>query len=206
AWGNYALGGVVQILTRRPTERALYFDASYGTRETMNFDLLLHDVEGPFRISLEGNYFSTGGYDVVKKSRRGSIDIEADSNHSTFNGRVQLLATREASVFVSGSYFYEARNNGTPLQINHTETGSGATPTSASTTPARSPAPATPAASNSSAASSSRTCTRPSLPWRSSAASAATTGTATTARGTTPRPRRASPPSRPSTTSSASSP
>jgi outer membrane cobalamin receptor len=88
AWGNYALGGVVQILTRRPTERALFFDASYGTRETMNFDLLLHDVEGPFRISLEGNYFSTGGYDVVKRSRRGSIDIEADSNHSTFNGRV----------------------------------------------------------------------------------------------------------------------
>jgi outer membrane cobalamin receptor len=126
AWGNYALGGVVQILTRRPTERALYFDASYGTRETMNFDLLLHDVEGPFRIALEGNYFSTGGYDVVKASRRGSIDIEADSNHSTFNGRVELVATPEASFFVAGSYFYEARNNGTPLQINHTGTGSGA--------------------------------------------------------------------------------
>src|SRR5260370_32235185 len=92
----------------------------------MNFDLLLHDVEGPFRIALEGNYFSTGGYEVVKASRRGSIDIEADSNHSTFNGRVELLATRDASFFVSGSYFYEARNNGTPLQINHTGTGSGA--------------------------------------------------------------------------------
>ena len=49
-----------------------------------------------------------------------------DSNHSTFNGRVELLATRDASFFVSGSYFYEARNNGTPLQINHTGTGSGA--------------------------------------------------------------------------------
>jgi outer membrane cobalamin receptor len=125
-YGNYALGGVVQILSRPPTARALYFDASYGNRETMNFDLLLHDVEGPFRIALEGNYFSTGGYDVVKASRRGSIDIEADSNHSTFNGRVELLATRDASFFVSGSYFYEARNNGTPLQINHTGTGSGA--------------------------------------------------------------------------------
>jgi len=126
AWGNYALGGVVQILTRRPTERALFFDASYGTHETMNFDLLLQEAQGPFRISLEGNYFSTGGYDVVKQSRRGSIDVEADSTHSTFNGRVELLATPEASVFVSGSYFYEARNNGTPLQINHTSTGSGA--------------------------------------------------------------------------------
>jgi outer membrane cobalamin receptor len=125
-WGNYALGGVVQILTRPPTERALYLDGSYGNHETVNFDLRLHDVEGPFRIALEGNYFSTGGYDVVKASRRGSIDIEADSNHSTFNGRVELVATRDASFFVSGSYFYEARNNGTPLQINHTGTGSGA--------------------------------------------------------------------------------
>jgi outer membrane cobalamin receptor len=125
-WGNYALGGVVQVLTRRPTERAVYFDASYGNHETMNFDLLVQDVEGPFRISLEGNYFNTGGYDVVKASRRGSIDIEADSNHSTFNGRVELVATPEASFFISGSYFYEARNNGTPLQINHTGTGSGA--------------------------------------------------------------------------------
>src|SRR5207245_11754493 len=74
AWGNYALGGVVQILKRRPTERALYFDASYGTRETMNFDLLLHDVEGPFRISVAGTYFSNGGDAIVQRSRRGSID------------------------------------------------------------------------------------------------------------------------------------
>jgi hypothetical protein len=49
------------------------------------------------RISLEGNYFNTDGYDVVKSPHRGSIDIEADSNHSTFNGRVELLATPEAA-------------------------------------------------------------------------------------------------------------
>src|SRR5262245_66053 len=125
-WGNYALGGVVQIINRRPTERALFFDGSYGLNDTINFDLLLHDVEGPFRISLEGNYFSTGGYEVVKASRRGSIDIEADSTHSTFNGRVELVATPEASLYVGGSYFYESRGNGTPLQLNHTGTGSGA--------------------------------------------------------------------------------
>src|SRR5262249_2168270 len=44
----------------------------------------------------------------------------------TFNGRVDLIASREASFYIAGSYFYEARNNGTPLQINHTGTGSGA--------------------------------------------------------------------------------
>ena len=123
AWGNYALGGVVQVITRRPTERAAFFEGSYGTRDTMNFDLLLHDVEGPFRIALEGSYFDTEGYMVVKKSRRGSIDIEADSRHSTFNGRVELVATPEASLFVSGTYYDEERGNGTPLQFNRTGYG-----------------------------------------------------------------------------------
>ena len=71
-WGNYALGGVVQVLTRRPTERAVYFDGSYGTQNTMNFDLLVHEVQGPFRVALEGSYFKTDGYFVVKDSRRGA--------------------------------------------------------------------------------------------------------------------------------------
>ncbi len=76
-WGNYALGGVVQILTRRPTERALYFDARYGNRETMKFHLLLHDVEGPFRIPLEGNYFSPGGRTVrCPVSRRPARSLD----------------------------------------------------------------------------------------------------------------------------------
>jgi len=125
-WGNYALGGVVHILTRRPTQRALFFDGSYGTKDTMNFDLLLHEAQGPFRISLEGNYFNTEGYKVVKASRRGSIDIEADSDHAIFNGRAELIATPEASLFISGAYFDEDRGNGTPLQFNRTRFGGGA--------------------------------------------------------------------------------
>src|SRR5881296_3658839 len=92
-WGNYALGGVVHVLTRRPTERALFFDGSYGTQNTMNFDLLVHEVQGPFRLSLEGSYFDTEGYMVVKESRRGSIDIEAESRHATFNGRAELVVS-----------------------------------------------------------------------------------------------------------------
>ena len=125
-WGNYALGGVVHVLTRRPTERALFFDGSYGTRDTMNFDLLLHEVQGPFRLSLEGSYFDTEGYMVVKESRRGSIDIEAESRHATFNGRAELVVSPEASLFVSGTYFDEERRNGTPLQFNKTRSGAGA--------------------------------------------------------------------------------
>src|SRR2546427_13288399 len=83
AWGNYALGGVVQVLTRRPTERAGFFDGSYGTGDTMNFDLLLHEVQGPLRLTLEGNYFDTGGYPDVKESRRRCVRHHADSRDQT---------------------------------------------------------------------------------------------------------------------------
>ena len=126
-WGNGALGGVVHILTRRPVERAAFFEASYGSHDTRNFDLLLTQAKGPLRLSLEGNYFDTGGYPIVKESRRGAIDIDATSRHSTFNGRVELVDSPDLSLFASGNYFDEDRGNGTPLQFNRTGAGAFAT-------------------------------------------------------------------------------
>ena len=126
-WGNGALGGVVHILTRRPVERAAFFEASYGSYDTRNFDLLLTEAKGPLRLSLEGNYFDTGGYPIVKESRRGAIDIDATSRHSTFNGRVELVDSPDLSLFASGNYFDEDRGNGTPLQFNRTGAGAFAT-------------------------------------------------------------------------------
>ncbi len=126
-WGNYALGGVVHIITRRPTERAAFLDGSYGNNDTTNVDLLLTEAQGPFRVSLEGNHFETGGYKVVASSRRGPIDINADSAHDSFNGRVELVASPDLSLFVSGNYYDERRGNGTPLQFNNTQSGSFAT-------------------------------------------------------------------------------
>jgi len=126
-WGNGALGGVVHVLTRRPVERAAFFETSYGSYDTRNFDLLLTEAKGPLRLSLEGNYFDTGGYPIVKESRRGAIDIDATSRHSTFNGRVELVDSPDLSLFASGNYFDEDRGNGTPLQFNRTGAGAFAT-------------------------------------------------------------------------------
>jgi outer membrane receptor protein involved in Fe transport len=122
-WGNYALGGVVQILGHRPTGRSATLEASYGTRDTSNLGLLLTETAGPFRILLEGNRYDTGGYPIVKESRRGSIDVDAESTHHTFNGRVELHVSPDATFWVSGNYYDEERLNGTPLQVNDTTSG-----------------------------------------------------------------------------------
>jgi outer membrane receptor protein involved in Fe transport len=126
-WGNYALSGVINIITRRPTERAAFFEGSYGTSDTGHADLLLTEALGPLRLSLEGTYFTTDGYKVVNASRRGAIDVDAGSEHVTFNGRAELVLSPDLSVFVRGTYYEESRENGTRLQINNTDSGSFAT-------------------------------------------------------------------------------
>ena len=122
-WGNYALGGVVQVVGRRPTGRSAALEASYGTEDTSNLDLLVTETAGPFRILLEGNRYDTGGYPIVKDSRRGSIDIDAESTHHLFNGRVEWHVSPEATFWVSGNYYDEERLNGTALQVNDTTSG-----------------------------------------------------------------------------------
>ncbi|MGH7392237.1 MAG: TonB-dependent receptor plug domain-containing protein [Candidatus Rokuibacteriota bacterium] len=119
-WGNYALGGVIQLIPQRVTGTSAAFDGSYGSHDTTNLDLLLQAAPGPFRLSLEGNYFDTDGFKVVKASRRGAIDVDAFSEHGTAQARVELRVSPDLSLFAGFNYYDEDRGNGTPLQVNDT--------------------------------------------------------------------------------------
>ena len=126
-WGNYALGGVINVITRKPVGRAAYFEGYYGSYDTYNGDLLVTDVEGPFRLSLEADRYGTDGYKIVKESRRGTIDVDAASRHTVLNGRVEAVLSKDVMLFFSGTFFDEERENGTPLQLNRTGAGALAT-------------------------------------------------------------------------------
>jgi iron complex outermembrane recepter protein len=122
-WGSGALGGVINVIPRRPIDRSLTFDASYGSFNTTRFDLYGTEVQGPFRLSVEGMKFDTDGYNVVLPSRRGRIDQPADSHSGVGGGRLEFTPSSDVTLFVTGSYFGEERNNGTPLQVNDTVLG-----------------------------------------------------------------------------------
>jgi iron complex outermembrane receptor protein len=123
-WGNGALGGVINVLTRRPTERSATLEASFGNYDTKNFDLLAREVLGPFRLSVEGNSFDTAGYKIVLPRQRGAIDTPADSRHVVFNGRLEFVPSPDLTLFLGGTFFDEDRHNGTRLQVNDTQSGS----------------------------------------------------------------------------------
>ena len=122
-WGNYALGGVINIITERPQKRTVRFVGEGGTRETVNLDLFLSELFGPIGLAVEGNYFNTEGYKVIREDQRGAIDINADSEHKTFNGKLEYTLSPNATLFLHGSFFTEERGNGTPLTHNATDAG-----------------------------------------------------------------------------------
>ena len=122
-WGSGGLGGVINVIPRRITERSLAFDASVGSLDTTRFDLYGSDVHGPLRFSVEGMKLDTGGYTLVKRSRRGSIDQPADAHSGVATGRLEFAPSPALTLFATAGYFGEERNNGTPLQHNDTDLG-----------------------------------------------------------------------------------
>ena len=120
-YGNFAMGGVVHILSRPPQERTLAAEARFGNRETAKLDFFASDVWGPVGLSLDGTVFHTDGYQIIAPDRRGQTDINANTEHENFNLKFEYNPSSDFGVFVKGSYFDEDRSNGTPIQQNNTQ-------------------------------------------------------------------------------------
>lgn len=136
AWGNAALGGVVQLFSLPLSPRlaslapattpaaaparigALNFTAAagdYGTRSA-EFALLVPTPRGA--VQLLGRAFGTDGFHLVAPERRGPIDRPAGSEHHglTLRWKHELSATLH--LVATARAFEEQRHNGTPYQRN----------------------------------------------------------------------------------------
>ncbi|MDA2934184.1 TonB-dependent receptor [Acidobacteria bacterium AH-259-D05] len=120
-YGNFAMGGVIHILTRKPERRTLAAEGRFGNRETAKLDFFASEVWGRLGVSVDGTLFHTEGYKIVAPERRGRVDIEANTQHENFNLKLEYSPSADFSLFVKGSYFDEDRDNGTFLQKNDTQ-------------------------------------------------------------------------------------
>jgi outer membrane receptor protein involved in Fe transport len=126
-YGSGALGGVAQILTRRPgPDRGLEGEASAGGSGFLDGVLTAHGTRGAWgaRVSAEGLH--TDGYMAVAEEDRGSIDEPVASHHAAVDATVERRLADDGRFFLRGMYYDEARDNGTPLQRNATWIGLGA--------------------------------------------------------------------------------
>ena len=118
AWGNAALGGVVQLLTTPAAGDTARFAASTGAFTTRGGEFGVTHTAGRGAVQLLGQVFSTAGYALVAPERRGPIDVPAASNHSSFTARWRTPLGEHLEATLTARTFEETRHNGTPYQRN----------------------------------------------------------------------------------------
>jgi outer membrane cobalamin receptor len=136
AWGNAALGGVIQLLSPTLNADHTTLSASAGAFSTRRASLGVTRTLGASSVQLFGETFTTAGFNLVAPERRGSIDEPAASNHSAFNVRARTRLGENLEAIVTARTFEETRHNGTPYQRNGARSHFAAVGLSGAVTPA----------------------------------------------------------------------
>jgi outer membrane receptor protein involved in Fe transport len=133
-YGNYALGGVINIVTTPPEGRTFTLRTSIAGRTTHKVDVFGASAWDKFGIAAEGSVFDTNGYWVVPETEggfplRGIIDSRATVDYENFNLKTDFTPTDGITAFLRGGYFSEDRVNAKgpttigiaqPSENNHT--------------------------------------------------------------------------------------
>lgn len=118
AWGNAALGGVVQLLSATPSDRSAQFNATVGDHGTRSFEFGVTPPSGTTKLDLAGRDFATDGFSLVAPERRGGIDIPAWSRHRLVSARWRQAIGNNLEFAATVRGYEEKRGNGTPYQRN----------------------------------------------------------------------------------------
>jgi outer membrane receptor protein involved in Fe transport len=127
-YGNYAMGGVINIVTSRPSRRTLELKPQYGTftpssglenGSTPKFDMFASHVYRQLGFAFEGSAFDTDGFQTVTKEA-GPVDNNARVDYKNFTGKVEYLPSDRLGFNGRVGYFNENRDNGKVGELNDT--------------------------------------------------------------------------------------
>lgn len=120
-FGDFALGGVVQLMSRPIEDRSAEVLAAGGTLETGRIAARATDRMGDFGIALDGELFHSAGYAPIAPEQRGVIDGVAGSDHSTLGARIEHVHGRTKS-HATARWFRESLDAGTQLTTADVDT------------------------------------------------------------------------------------
>jgi outer membrane receptor protein involved in Fe transport len=130
-YGNYAMGGVINVMTAQPQRRTLMLKPQYGGRRNPNLgnpgnkvwdglgslDFFASDVWKNFGAAVEGSVFNTNGYPLIPDRDldgsilRGPIDQKATVDYQNLNVKLSYDPSSRLNIFARGGYFSEDRHN-----------------------------------------------------------------------------------------------
>src|SRR5262245_25445570 len=119
-YGNYGMGGVINIVPTRALRRTFELKTQYGNNNSPKADLFASDVWGRLGVSVEGSAYDTDGFPIVTAAERGIIDNNAEVNFQNFNGKLEFTPSDRMQAFLRAGYFAEDRNNAKIGEVNDT--------------------------------------------------------------------------------------
>jgi iron complex outermembrane recepter protein len=131
-YGNYAMGGVINIVSTPATRRQLDLRAQYGNHRTPKIDGAFGDVWGRLAIVANVSALDTDGFPIVAEAERGRVDNNAAVEYGNASVKLDYQATDRVRAFFRGGYFHENRDNGKASTIDGTEEANRTRWTSAS--------------------------------------------------------------------------
>jgi len=111
-YGNYAMGGVINIATSRAARRTVELKPQYGNRNSPKFDFFGSDVWGKVGASVQGSFFDTDGFPNVIENERGKIDTNNTVNFKNVSTKLDYSPNARLNGFFRYGYFREKRDNG----------------------------------------------------------------------------------------------
>lgn len=107
-FGDFALGGVLQVIGRPVTGRSLDVVASAGSFRTARLAARATEQVGDLGLELAGEAMRSDGYAPIAADQRGAVDGSAGSHHASASVRISYDAWRGGAQF-----FDEALDAGT---------------------------------------------------------------------------------------------
>jgi outer membrane receptor protein involved in Fe transport len=118
AWGNAALGGIVQILGPAGRTLAPGANLTFGDFGTRSLEFAGKHSSRDDLIEFRGRLFTTNGFSLVAPERRGPIDVAAWSRHRWASLRWRHFFGQTMQLTTTARLYEEQRGNGTPYQRN----------------------------------------------------------------------------------------
>ncbi|MDX2093351.1 MAG: TonB-dependent receptor [Kofleriaceae bacterium] len=120
-FGDFALGGVLDLVSRPITDRSAEVLVAGGTQRTARAAARVTDLIGAFGVVLDGDVFRSDGYAPVAPSQRGAVDGSAGSLHGTAGLRVRHRRG-DSTTHLTSRWFRESLDAGTLLTTADVET------------------------------------------------------------------------------------
>jgi outer membrane receptor protein involved in Fe transport len=120
-YGNIAMGGVINIITSRPTRRTIELKPQFGSKNSPKFDFFASDrFSSKVSAAVEGSFLNTDGFPIVAAPERGPIDNNADVQYKNVSTKFEFTPSERIQSFFRAGYFSESRVNGKVGEVNDT--------------------------------------------------------------------------------------